>query len=107
MIDLNDVWQAPARLDLGAIREQLGVTAADWLPGLFPQARLSPDRKTLRCADLSGRPPRSRRPRSLVNLLSHVPDTIIQRHPAFSKRQALGAPDLVRLSLLTPKGKRQ
>ena len=59
MIDLNDVWQPPARLDLGAIREQLGATAADWLPELFPQARLSPDRKTLRCADLSGRPPRN------------------------------------------------
>src|SRR4051794_41479141 len=42
-----------------AIREQLGATAADWLPELFPQARLSPDRKTLRCADLSGRPPRN------------------------------------------------
>ena len=25
---------------------------------LFPHARLSPDKKTLRCADLSGRPPR-------------------------------------------------
>ena len=59
MIDLNDVWQAPARLDLDAIREQLGATAADWLPQLFPQARLSPDRKTLRCADLTGRPPRN------------------------------------------------
>ena len=32
----------------------LAATAADWLPQLFPQARLAPDRKTLRCADLSG-----------------------------------------------------
>jgi predicted P-loop ATPase len=59
VIDLNDVWQPPARLDLDSIREQLAATAADWLPGLFPQARLSPDRKALRCADLSGRPPRN------------------------------------------------
>jgi predicted P-loop ATPase len=59
VIDLNDVWQPPARLDLDAIREQLSATAADWLPGLFPQARLSVDRKALRCADLSGRPPRN------------------------------------------------
>jgi len=28
------------------------------LPGLFPEARLAPDRRSLRCADLSGRPPR-------------------------------------------------
>src|SRR4051794_28893531 len=42
-----------------AIREQLGATAAEWLPQLFPHARLSPDHKTLRCADLSGRPPRN------------------------------------------------
>jgi len=59
VIDLNDVWQAPARLDLAAIREQLAASAADWLPELFPQARMSSDRKTLRCADLSGRPPRN------------------------------------------------
>ena len=58
MIDLNDVWQPPVRFDLAAVREQLMATAPDWLPRLFPQARLSPDRKTLRCADLSGRPPR-------------------------------------------------
>jgi len=59
VIDLNDVWQAPARLDLGVIREQLAATAADWLPELFPQARLTSDRKALRCADLAGRPPRN------------------------------------------------
>ena len=59
MIDLNDVWQPPVRYDLAAIRERLAATAADWLPELFPQARLSSDRKTLRCADLSGRPPRN------------------------------------------------
>lgn len=58
MIDLNDVWQPPARLDLAAVRERLTATAEYWLPDLFPQARLSSDRKTLRCADLSGRPPR-------------------------------------------------
>jgi len=58
IIDLNDVWQPPVRLDLAAVRERLTATAEDWLPDLFPQARLSSDRKTLRCADLSGRPPR-------------------------------------------------
>ncbi len=58
MIDLNDVWTPPARIDLVAVKAQLSATAADWLPGLFPHARLSPDRKTLRCADLSGRLPR-------------------------------------------------
>ncbi|MCB1502163.1 MAG: toprim domain-containing protein [Bauldia sp.] len=58
MIDLNDVWQPPVRFDLDAVRERLAATAADWLPLLFPQGRLSADRKTLRCADLSGRPPR-------------------------------------------------
>lgn len=59
MIDLNEVWRPPVRYDLEEIRERLGATAAEWLPQLFPQARLSPDRKTLRCADLSGRPPRN------------------------------------------------
>ena len=59
MIDLNEVWQPPPRYDLNEIRERLCATAAEWLPPLFPQARLSPDRKTLRCADLSGRPPRN------------------------------------------------
>ncbi len=57
-IDLNDVWQPPARLDLATVRERLTATAEHWLPDLFSQARLSSDRKTLRCADLSGRPPR-------------------------------------------------
>jgi predicted P-loop ATPase len=58
-IDLNEVWTPPVRYDLGDIRERLCATAAEWLPPLFPQARLSADRKTLRCADLSGRPPRN------------------------------------------------
>ena len=57
-IDLNDVWQPPPRYDLRYVRERLSALAAEWLPRLFPQARPSPDRKTLRCADLSGRPPR-------------------------------------------------
>lgn len=59
MIDLNEVWRPPARYDLREIRERLCATAAEWLPPLFPHARLSADRKTLRCADLSGRPPRN------------------------------------------------
>jgi predicted P-loop ATPase len=59
MIDLNEVWRPPARYDLAEIRERLCATAAEWLPPLFPHARLSADRKTLRCADLSGRPPRN------------------------------------------------
>ena len=58
MIDLNDVWAAPARHDLNAIKARLAGTARDWLPALFPQARLTHDRRALRCADLSGRPPR-------------------------------------------------
>jgi putative DNA primase/helicase len=58
MIDLNEVWQPPARYDLNAIRERLCATAADWLPAYFPHALMSADRKTLRCADLSGRAPR-------------------------------------------------
>ncbi|CAA7614957.1 DUF927 domain-containing protein [Magnetospirillum sp. SS-4] len=58
MIDLNDVWAPPARHDLHNIRDRLAATAPDWLPGLFPQARWSQDRRTLRCADLSGRAPR-------------------------------------------------
>jgi putative DNA primase/helicase len=58
MIDLNDVWQPPARFDLDGIRDRLVATAPDWLPALFPQARWSQDRRTLRCADLSGRAPR-------------------------------------------------
>jgi predicted P-loop ATPase len=58
MIDLNDIWTPPARIDLAAVKAQLAATASDWLPALYPQARLSPDRRTLRCADLSGRPPR-------------------------------------------------
>ena len=58
MIDLNDVWSPPPRVDLAAVKAQLAATAAGWLPDLFPQARLAPDRRTLRCADLSGRPPR-------------------------------------------------
>jgi predicted P-loop ATPase len=59
MIDLNEVWRPPVRYDLEEIRERLCATAADWLPQLFPHARMSADRKTLRCADLSGRAPRN------------------------------------------------
>jgi hypothetical protein len=59
VIDLNDVWQPPFRYDLNEVRERLAASAAEWLPSLFPQARLSADRKSLRCADLSGRPPRN------------------------------------------------
>ena len=40
MIDLNDVWSPPPRVDLAAVKAQLAATAADWLPALFPQARL-------------------------------------------------------------------
>ncbi|MCB1404396.1 MAG: toprim domain-containing protein, partial [Rhodobacteraceae bacterium] len=58
MIDLNDIAVPKTRHDLAAVRERLACTAADWLPGLFPEARLARDRRSLRCADLSGRPPR-------------------------------------------------
>lgn len=57
MIDLNDVGPAP-RHNLAAVRERLSASAADWVPHLFPQAKLAHDRRALRCADLSGRPPR-------------------------------------------------
>ena len=56
MIDLNDVWSPPARHDLRAIKARLADTAGDWLPSLFPEARLTHDRRALRCADLTGRP---------------------------------------------------
>ncbi|MDI3470341.1 MAG: virulence-associated E family protein [Pseudolabrys sp.] len=59
MIDLNEVWRPPVRYDLDEIRERLCATAAEWLPQLFPHARMSADGKTLRCADLSGRAPRN------------------------------------------------
>ncbi|THD71370.1 P-loop ATPase [Thalassobius vesicularis] len=55
MIDLNDVYVPSARPDLGVVRDRLAATARDWLPGLFPEARLTHDRRALRCADLSGR----------------------------------------------------
>jgi putative DNA primase/helicase len=59
MIDLNEVWRPPVRYDLEEIRERLCATAAEWLPQMFPHARMSADGKTLRCADLSGRAPRN------------------------------------------------
>ncbi|MFT3687761.1 toprim domain-containing protein [Paenirhodobacter sp.] len=58
MIDLNDVGTSSPRHDLAAVRDRLAVTAADWLPGMLPEAQLAHDRRALRCADLSGRPPR-------------------------------------------------
>ncbi|MCA3508395.1 MAG: toprim domain-containing protein [Rhodobacter sp.] len=58
MIDLNDVATPKARHNLAAVKDRLAATAGDWLPGIFPEARLARDRRSLRCADLSGRPPR-------------------------------------------------
>jgi len=58
MIDLNDVGTSSPRHDLAAVRDRLAITAADWLPRLFPEAQLAHDRRALRCADLSGRAPR-------------------------------------------------
>ena len=58
MIDLNDIGTATPRHDLAAVRDRLAITAADWLPRLFPEAQLARDRRALRCADLSGRAPR-------------------------------------------------
>lgn len=57
-IDLNDVWQPLARIDLREVRARLADRAHEWLPVLFPEAVPSRDRKTLRCADLTGRAPR-------------------------------------------------
>lgn len=45
MIDLNEVFRPPARYDLDEVRERLCATAAEWLPPLFPQARISADRR--------------------------------------------------------------
>jgi putative DNA primase/helicase len=58
MFDFNDVFTPPERYDLQEVKARLAATAESWIPLLFPQARLSRDRQTLRCADLSGRPPR-------------------------------------------------
>ena len=58
MIDLNEVGTSNPRHDLAAVRDRLAITAADWLPRLFPEAQLAHDRRALRCADLSGRAPR-------------------------------------------------
>lgn len=58
MIDLNDVGTPKACHDLAAVKDRLAATAGDWLPGIFPEARIARDRRSLRCADLSGRPPR-------------------------------------------------
>jgi predicted P-loop ATPase len=58
VIDLNDVAAPKSRHDLAAVKERLCATAAEWLPSLFPEAVLARDRRSLRCADLSGRPPR-------------------------------------------------
>lgn len=55
MIDLNDVFVPAARHDLNAIKARLAATARDWLPPLFPEAKLTPDKRAMRCADLSGR----------------------------------------------------
>lgn len=55
MIDLNDVFVPAARHDLNAIKARLAATARDWLPPLFPEAKLTHDKRAMRCADLSGR----------------------------------------------------
>ena len=55
MIDLNEVFVPAARHDLSAIKARLAETARTWLPSLFPEARLTHDKRALRCADLSGR----------------------------------------------------
>ena len=58
MFDFNDVFTPPERYDLDEVKARLCARAAEWIPGLFPQAQISRDKQTLRCADLSGRPPR-------------------------------------------------
>ena len=70
MIDLNDVWSPPPRFDLAAVKAQLAATAAGWLPELFPQARLAPDRRTLRWP--TSRPGRRGR-RAPVSCISTAP----------------------------------
>ena len=58
MIDLNDIAVTKSRYDLATVKDRLASTAGDWLPNIFPDARFARDRRSLRCADLSGRPPR-------------------------------------------------
>ena len=59
MIDLNDVWRPPAQFDLPEIRRRLAATAPGLAAGAVSAMRgMAADRKTLRCADLSGRAPR-------------------------------------------------
>ena len=45
--------------DLDEIRDRLAACPRDWLPGLFPNAKMQPDGKSLRCANLRGDPPRN------------------------------------------------
>lgn len=61
MIDFNDVDQAaaPPNFDLDEIRDRLSSQAAQIYPWLFPNALMSRDKRSLRCADLSGRAPRN------------------------------------------------
>ena len=60
MIDLNDVDElAPLNFDLDEIRDRLRNQAAQIYPGLFRDAAMSRDKRSLRCADLSGRAPRN------------------------------------------------
>jgi putative DNA primase/helicase len=60
MIDLNDVGElASPDFDLDEIRNRLRSQAAQIYPGLFPNALMSRDKRSMRCADLSGRAPRN------------------------------------------------
>lgn len=66
-IDLNDAAEqrtAQAALshgyDLDAISDALMVSAAAWVPQIFPHGRISGDRKEIRCANILGLPPKAR-----------------------------------------------
>jgi putative DNA primase/helicase len=60
MIDLNDVGElATLNFDLDEIRDRLSSQAAQIYPGLFRNAVMSRDKRSMRCADLSGRAPRN------------------------------------------------
>jgi hypothetical protein len=66
-IDLNEAEeQRPIagehrlRYDEAAIARDLAATANRWAPEIFAHGRISADRTEIRCADITGRPPRNR-----------------------------------------------
>jgi putative DNA primase/helicase len=57
MLDLNDARASASRYDLRDIDQRLRASAANWLPSLYSNAVMEHDRRSMRCADLTGRAP--------------------------------------------------